>query len=179
MRISAKDIFLVLVLVLAIFITINLVVANYIVSNNSMYPQLQPGEHLLINKMAFSFDEPARGDLVCYESPDVSKQLKRIIGLPGDVVEIKNDAIYVNSVRLTEPYVKKMSAYSTASYQVPLNNYFVLEDNRKNSDGSSIGWTIPRDNVVGRAWICTWPPDKWGTVDGYPLDSELASVKIP
>ncbi len=170
----------ILVLAVAIFLLLQMAVGSYSVNNESMQPGLQMGEILLINKMAYNFSEPTRGEIVYYKSPEASlDQLKRVIGIPGDVIEIKNNAVYVNGIVLTEPYVKDPPAYTLPPYQVLPDNYFVMEDNRNNSHGSSADWTISRENVIGRAWIFSWPPDKWGTVDGYPLDSELASSQLP
>lgn len=180
MRNLVREVIATLVLAIIIFLLLRLVVGSYAVISESMQPGLQIGERLLINKMAFHFGEPTRGELVYYKSPSGDlDQLKRIIGLPGDVIQVKDNAVYVNGVKLSEPYVKDPPGYTLASYQVPPNNYFVLGDNRNNSNDSSSGWTVPRENIMGRAWIFTWPPDKWGTVEGYALDSQLASAKAP
>jgi signal peptidase I len=169
-----------LAVALAIFLVGRLVVGSYSVVSQSMEPGIQLGQRLLVYKMAYNYSDPDRGDVVYYTSPeDNLDQLKRIIGLPGDVVEVKNSTVYVNGIKLTEPYVKSPPAYSLGSYQVPPNNYFVLGDNRTNSNDSSAGWTVPRENIRGRAWIYTWPPDKWGLADNYPLDSEMTTAEAP
>ncbi len=180
MRSSVRIIIDVAALAIVVFILLRLVVGIYSVASESMQPKLQIGEQLLINKMAYSFGEPTRGDIVYYKSPQgQTDQLKRVIGLPGDVIEIKNNSVYVNGIKLVEPYVNSPPKYTSPEFQVPPNNYFLLEDNRNKSKDSSIDVTILREDIQGRAWLLTWPPDKWGTVDGYPLDSELTLAQVP
>jgi signal peptidase I len=180
MRNFVREVIATLVLAIVIFLLLRLVVGSYTVISESMQPGLQIGERLLINKLAFNFTEPTRGELVYYKSPNGDlDQLKRVIGLPNDVVQVKDNAVYVNGIKLTEPYVKDPPAYGLVAYQVPPNNYFVLGDNRNNSNDSATGWTVPRENIMGRAWIFTWPPDKWGVVDSYALDSQITSAKTP
>jgi signal peptidase I len=180
MRNYIKDIIGAVVLAVAIFLVLHLVVGTYSVISESMAPGLQIGEHLVVNKMAYYFNEPDRGEIVYYQSPDGSPdQLKRVIGLPGDIVEVKDGAVYINGILLNEPYVKESPHYTLLAYQVLPNNYFILGDNRNNSADSSIGWTVPREDINGRAWIYLWPPDKWGGVDNYTLDTQLVSSENP
>jgi signal peptidase I len=160
-----------LILAVTVFFTLHLAMESYSVKSESMEPGLQIGERILISKMAYHFNEPERGEIVYFRSPDGGfNELERIIGIPGDIIEIKDNAVYVNNVKLTEPYVKYTSQYRVLTYQVPAKNYFILGDNRKSSIGSSIGWTVHRENILGRAWIFAWPPDRWGAVDNYSLD---------
>jgi len=162
-----------------IFFLSRMVVDNYEISGESMRPGICAGERLLINKMAYQFSEPCRGEIVYYRSPDGgSDRLKRVIGLPGDIIEIKDRAVYVNGITLTEPYAKTSPEYSLSSYQVPLNHYYLLEDNRTIIDDSSPGCTVSRDNIMGRAWIYSWPPEKWGTVDSYPLEPQMIATGL-
>jgi signal peptidase I len=165
---------------IVIFMLLRLVVGGYSVASNSMSPSLNPGERVLVNKLAFKYSEPDRGEIVFYKSPDAdTDQLQRVIGLPGDIIEVKDGVVYANKVPLREPYVKNPPRYTILPYQVPAGTYFILGDNRSNRDDSSIGWTVPREKILGRVWIYTWPPDKWGGVDNFPLDSQLVSAESP
>ena len=174
MRNIVREFIITLVITLLIFLILRLVIGSYSVISQTMEPGLQIGQRLLINKAAYTFSQPQRGDIVYYTSPDGNlNQMKRIIGLPGDVIEIQDGKIAINGITVSEPYVTNPAAYTLLPYQVPPNNYFILGDNRNNSNDSSAGWTVPRDNLSGKAWIFTWPPDKWGSVGNFNLSSQL------
>jgi signal peptidase I len=176
MRNFVKELIITLVLAIVIFLLLRLVVGSFAVISVSMEPGLHEGERILVNKMAYHFGEPQRGEIVVFQSPEDDMPLiKRVIGLPGDIIEIKDSAVQVNGVRLSEPYLKEPPNYSFNSFQVPADHYFVLGDNRNNSRDSHNGWTVPQENIVGRAWIFTWPPGKWGLIPSYPLTLEPAS----
>lgn len=180
MRTLTKALIGILFIAVAIYILSQLIVESYIVANPSMEPSLQRGEHVLINKMAYRFNEPGRGEVICYRTIGGSlEQVKRVIGLPGDVIEIKDGDVYVNGHSLTEPYVKNPTALNLPAYQVQPNYYFVLEDNRSLSLGPVAESAVQRGNILGRAWVLAWPPDKWGSIDHYHLDSQLTTAEAP
>ena len=107
MRNFVKELIGTLIIAIVIFILLRLIVGSYAVISDAMEPGMQVGEHILINKIAYHFSEPERGDIVYYKSPNGDlDQLKRIIGLPGDIVEVKDNAVYVNGNKLKEPYIK-------------------------------------------------------------------------
>lgn len=181
-----------IVLTLAIFLGVRSVVQNFRVEGASMEPTLQTGQYLLISKAAYFhvegtpldrfmptthqgstdylFGGPQRGDVVVFRAPTQPDKdfIKRIIGLPGDTVLIKNGTVYVNGEALDEPYIHFAATYTYPfdgqARQVPDGNYFVLGDNRPNSSDSHLGWWVPVDNLVGRAWVSYWPPTDWGIV---------------
>ncbi len=145
-----------------------------------MEPSLHNGQQLLINKVVYYFYEPERGDvIILHPTPPYSSKttpfIKRIIALPGDTIEIKNGAVYVNGSKLDEPYIKEPPAYSFQQKKIPENEYFVLGDNRNNANDSHNGWTVPRQNIVGKAWLSIWPPGEWGFVPNYSLNEQLES----
>jgi signal peptidase I len=155
-------------------------VGSYTIISVSMEPGLNEGQRILVNKLAYRLGEPERGEIIIFRSPENNLILiKRVIGLAGDMVEIKNSAVLVNQNQLKEPYIKEPPSYTYTSFQVPADHFFVLGDNRNNSRDSHTGWTVPRENIVGRAWIFTWPPGKWGLIPTYPLNLELASTEGP
>jgi signal peptidase I len=179
MRNFFKEIIITLVLAIVIFLILRMVVGSYSVISVSMQPGLYEGERILVNKVAYRFGEPDRGDIIIFQSPEEDLTLiKRVIGLPGDTVEVKNNTVYINGVSLNEPYLKEPPTYSYPAYNVPAGRYFVLGDNRNDSRDSHTGWTVPVENVVGRAWLLTWPPSKWGSVSGYPLNQQLTSSTV-
>jgi signal peptidase I len=143
-----------------------------------MEPSLQNGQQLLVNKVVYYFHEPERGDVIILHppppyNPETTPFIKRIIALPGDTIEVKNGAVYVNGSKLDEPYIKESPAYSFQQQKIPEDEYFVLGDNRNNTNDSHNGWTVPRQNIIGKAWLSIWPPGEWGFVLNYSLDEQL------
>jgi signal peptidase I len=110
-----------------------------------------------------------------YPSRRRTTTIKRIIGLPGDTIEIKGGVVYINGSPLYEPYVENPASYTVPKHEIPENEYFVLGDNRPNADDSHNGWTVPRQNIVGKAWLSIWPPSTWGLAPNYSLPEQLAS----
>jgi signal peptidase I len=175
---TLRDLVGVLVLVIALFLLMHLVVGNYYVEDESMQPELRSGDRIMINLMAYSISDPARGDVIFFKTPDGSSdQAKRVIGLPGDIIEIKNNAIFVNDVQLIEPYVRKATSYNLEEFPVPPQSYFVMGDNRNSIDDYLL--TVPRENVLGRAWITAWPPDRWGGIDNYAQAAKAEVEEFP
>jgi signal peptidase I len=127
-------------------------------------------------RVAYAFQEPERGDVLVLRPPGNQRgdYIKRLIGLPGDTVEVKLRAVYVNGVELKESYLKTPPDYTYSPTKVPEDNYFVLGDNRNISIDSHHGWTVPRENIIGKAWLSIWPPIEWGTVPNYDLEEQLA-----
>jgi signal peptidase I len=148
-------------LALVIFLAINALSARVRVENISMRPTLEPGQFLLVNRVAYKLGEPKIGDIVVFHAPGVSDEdyIKRVIGLPGDVVQVADGIVYVNSQPLYEPYIADTPNY-TGTWTVPENEYFVLGDNRNNSSDSHLWGYIPADDIVGRALLIYWPMDQ-------------------
>ncbi len=146
---------------LALFI-MAFVARTFTVDGPSMLPTLHSGERLLVDKLTYRFREPQRGEIVVFRYPaDPSHHfIKRIIGVPGDHVEIRGGRVYVNGVALSEPYVSSPTFGGRfTSGVVPEDHYFVLGDNRTNSQDSRsplVGY-VPRNMIVGRALLRFWP----------------------
>lgn len=155
-----------LLLTLFIFWIVNTATGRYRVEGHSMLPTLKEEEYLIINKLSYYLDEPQRGDIIVLHYPrDRSREyIKRIIGLPGDVVELGNGQVKVNGVILDEPYIKDTPTYRQQTWTVPEDSYFVLGDNR-NASSDSRAWSfLPRSDIVGKAWVIYWGIDEWGLV---------------
>jgi signal peptidase I len=133
-----------------------------------MLPTLKEGEYIIINKLSYYLEEPERGDIIVLQFPnDRSRDfIKRVIGLPGDLVEVRSGAVYVNGTALEEPYINDSPSYN-GSWAVPDDRYFVLGDNRNNSSDSHNWSFLPREDIVGKAWIIYWEPENWGLVPHY------------
>ena len=146
-----------------------------------MEPGIREGQRLLINKVVYHFHEPERGDVIVFYPPFKSEGplIKRIIGLPDESIEIKQGTVYIDSngdiFPLDEPYIKAPPTRAFKRDPIPKDEYFVLGDNRNNSDDSRNGWTAKREDIIGKAWLSIWPPNKWGLV-ANPLQEQLASA---
>ncbi len=176
MRAFTRDTLTTLIIATVIFIGLQVTVQSFIVDGPSMSPSFHHGQRLLANKAVYKFHEPERGDVVVFHPPNNQRDdyIKRIVGLPGEFVEIKEGIVYIhkedgNVLPLDESYVTEQARLSFKGDKIPENEYFVLGDNRNNSNDSRHGWTLPRQNIIGKAWLSIWPLDRWGLVHNYLL----------
>jgi signal peptidase I len=178
-----------ILLTVLIFLGVRAVVQNFKVEGASMEPTLHSGQYLLINKVGYArvegtplalalpndgatagdhylFGAPQRGDIVVFRSPMQPDKdfIKRVIGVPGDTVEIRGGQVYINGAVINEPYIRDKAPYLVPRQVVPPNHFFVLGDNRPNSSDSHVWGLVPADNIIGRAWVSYWPPSLWGSV---------------
>lgn len=158
-------------LLIATALTASVLVANYQIEGAAMEPTLQHSEYVLVNKRSYLFGSPGRGDIIVFHSPtNVNRDfIKRIIGVPGDVVEINSEtgAVKVDGQVIDEPYISRRTTCLTSCgpWVVPEEAYFVLGDNRPNSSDSRQGWFVPEENIVGTVWLRYWPLSAFGLVD--------------
>jgi signal peptidase I len=131
-----------------------------------MKPTLEPGEFVLVSKVAYKIGEPRHGDVVVFHYPrDPSEDyVKRIIGLPGDEIVVNSGEVYVNNVLLDESYLAAPTGYNN-SWTVPENSLFVLGDNRNQSSDSHVWGFVPIDQVVGKALAIYWPINRFKILD--------------
>lgn len=162
------DILETLLLSAALFLVINALSARVRVDGFSMLPTLQDGEFVLVNRLAYRFDTPQRGDIVVFHFPLDPKQdlIKRVIGLPGDTVSVQGGMVKVNDEKLQEPYIAETPLYS-GSWVVPDGQLFVLGDNRNDSSDSHSWGMLPFENIVGRAVLIYWPFQNLQLIDHY------------
>lgn len=159
------DILETLVLSVVLFVGINMISARIRVDGDSMEPTLVTGEYVIVNRLSYRLGSPQRGDIIVFQFPLDRKEeyIKRVIGLPGDVIETLNGSVYVNGRLLAENYLQVKTNYN-GTWEVPANQLFVLGDNRNNSSDSHDWGTVPMDYVVGKAVMVYWPPADWGLV---------------
>ena len=164
------DILETLVLSVVLFVGINIISARIRVDGDSMIPTLVSGEYVAVNRLSYQLGSPQRGDIIVFHFPRNPKEeyIKRVVGLPGDVVEVMNGSVYVNGQPLAENYLNVKMNY-TGKWEVPADQLFVLGDNRNNSSDSHDWGTVPMDYVVGTAVLVYWPPPAWGLIDHVPL----------
>lgn len=162
------DVLETLLLSAALFLVINALSARVRVDGFSMLPTLQDGEFILVNRLAYRFGTPQRGDIIVFHYPPDPKQdlIKRVIGLPGDTVSIQNGVVRVNNELLNEPYVAQPPRY-TGNWVVPAGHLFVLGDNRNDSSDSHSWGMLPFENIVGKAVLIYWPVQNLQLIDHY------------
>jgi signal peptidase I len=151
-----------LLLAAVLFFVINSVSARVRVDGFSMQPTLEDNELVLVNKMAYWLGQPKHGDIVVFRYPvNPSEDLiKRVIGLPGDVVKIQDGKVYINGLGVSEPYIAAAPEYF-GEWVVPEGQLFVLGDNRNDSLDSHEWGVLPFENVIGKAVLIYWPPPEW------------------
>ncbi len=158
-----REIIETIVLTLLLFFIIRLAIQNFSIDGHSMEPSLHNNELILVDKWPYLFQSPARGDVIVFVAPPNPTQdyIKRVIGLPGDVISIHGDTVIVDGTTLDETYIDPQNQgnpYSSFSNRVvPPNAYFVLGDNRAGSSDSRDWGCVPRQNIIGRAAIVYWP----------------------
>ncbi len=154
-------------------------VKPYRIPSESMENTLLIGDRVLVDRISWRFTDPQRQQIVVFHPPFAGPVLiKRIIGMPGDVVSLKDGAVYINGKKLDEPYVRKIDGQPVPSqpfdnglpwslqqpYKVPAGNYFVMGDNRIDSGDSREFGPVPRSQLVGKAFARYWPPGRIGGV---------------
>ena len=194
MRAVIRELFETIILALLIFVGLQFSIRNYQVDGPSMRPTLEAGEYVLVNKLVylrvqpralarvlpfvdveddqslFPFHPPQRGDVIIFRFPrDESRDfVKRVVGIPGDTVEITRGQPLVNGQPLDEPYIEHRDSRTLGPLVVPSGHYYVLGDNRLSSDDSRNWGTVPLENVIGRAWVSFWPIDRWHALHALP-----------
>ena len=163
-----------LVVATIIFLAVNLVTARIRVEGSSMEPSLHDGELVVVNRLAYRWGGPARGDIVVFRFPlDPDRRfIKRVIGLPGELVLIGDGQVSVDGVRLDEPYIAAAPRYN-GEWEVQPGQVFVLGDNRNNSSDSQTWGPVPLEQLIGKAVLVYWPPPEAGLI---PHTSQLVEA---
>ncbi len=152
-------------LTVAIFLLVNAATGRFRIEGASMEPNLHDNEYVLIDKISYRLHTPERGDVIVFERQGNERDyIKRIIGLPGDTVQVAGGQVLVNGVALDEPYLNQTIHTDMPARQVEDGRYFVMGDNRNNSSDSRAFGSIPLNDIVGRAWLVYWPPSDWTAV---------------
>lgn len=161
----------VVAIVLALLLK-NYIIINATVPTGSMEHTIEPGDDLFGLRVAYNFTEPKRGDIIIFKFPDdeSEKYVKRIIGLPGEKVTIKEAKVYINDseVPLDEDYLKEKWVLATGPFEfdVPENCYFVMGDNRNDSYDARY-WDntyVTKDEIIGKAYMIYYPFSRFGSL---------------
>lgn len=153
-----------------LFLAVNLLTARIRVEGISMEPNLHEGQFVIVNRLAYRWEVPTRGDIVVFRfplNPD-RRFIKRVIGLPGDRVAIQSGTVYVDDDVLSEPYLSVTPRYS-GEWVISENAVFVLGDNRNNSSDSQNWGALPLENIIGKAFLIYWPPAEAGVIPHFDL----------
>jgi signal peptidase I len=163
---------LLIALLLAIVLRVFVAEPRFIPSD-SMFPTLEIGDRVVVEKISYQFRPPATGDIVVFEPPPQLQAegytkdqafIKRVIGLPGDTVRVENGVVYLNDRPLKERYIAEPPDYFLPTVRVPADQFFVMGDNRNNSNDSHRWGFLPKVNIIGRAVFRFFPFDRFGKI---------------
>ena len=179
MRTFFRDVLTTLIIAAVIFIGLQSTMKSIIVDGPSMNYSFHDGQRVLVNKVVYKLHDPERGNVIIFHPPssynsETIPYIKRIIGLPGESVEIKDGTVYIHQAggsvfTLNEPYITEENKVSYVGNMIPEGEYFVLGDNRNNSDDSRHFGVIERQDIIGKAWLSIWPLEYWGLVTNHSL----------
>ena len=173
MKVLREFIFTLLIAAI-IFIGLQISIKSFEVFNISMLPTFREGDLIIVNKLDYAFgNQPRQKDEIVFYAPGNEAKpafdpffaqhpscfIKRVIAVPGDTVEVKNKAVFVNDIQLVEPYISEAPNYFMPMREVPEGQYFVLGDNRNHSNDSHTGWLVPSADIIGKVWFRYWTAD--------------------
>jgi signal peptidase I len=168
------------VLSLVIFLLIRQVVQNYRIESHSMQPNFYEGQFILVNKLAYRLGSPERGDVLVFHNPQNVKEdyIKRVIGLPGDTLEIRDGKVFINGKELVEKYPINQipPGQNYGPITIEPDHLFVMGDNRPQSQDSRYFGQLSEDLIVGKAWVRVWPLNKFGIIQHYDLEPSAATA---
>ena len=165
-REAVREVVETILLAVLIFVILRFFVQNFRIEGQSMAPNLHDGQFLIVDKISYRLGDIKRGDIIVFRAPPTPGKdfIKRVIGLPGEIIEIQQGTVLVNGEPLLEPYVPYAGERSWGPRLVEDGHLLVLGDNRLSSNDSRQWGLLPRGEVIGKAWICYWPPQHWGVV---------------
>lgn len=164
-----RDVVEIILLIVITYTPINLMTARAVVDGPSMQPNFYTGDLVIVNRAAYFFNTPQRGDVIVLHNPRSTSSddlIKRVIGLPTEIVEIRDGRVYINGTILEEPYVNNF-CQCNGTWILKEDEYFILGDNRSNSYDSHNFGPVKRTLIVGQAWVRYFPLQKF-TIFHHP-----------
>jgi signal peptidase I len=155
---------------LLILFIIRFAVQSFRTSGQSMEPDFHNNEYVLVNKMAYLFQQPQRGDVVIFHYPfDIHKDfIKRLVGLPGDTIHVTSSNVIINGQTIREPYIRVPFNFEGNTWKLGPDQFFVMGDNRDNSLDSRIWGPLARSYIIGKVVVAYWPMNYLGLINTYP-----------
>jgi signal peptidase I len=153
-----------------LFLAVNLLTARIRVEGISMEPSLHEGQFVVVNRLAYRWSQPERGDIIVFHFPlnPERRFIKRVIGLPGEEVTVRAGQVYIDGELIDEPYLTAAPRYS-GDWTLGPDEIFVLGDNRNNSSDSQNWGALPMGEIIGKAILVYWPPSDAGLIPHYDL----------
>jgi len=166
------------IVILAIALGLSLLIRTFVaeprfIPSDSMFPTLEIGDRLVIEKVSYYLDSPQFGDIIVFNPPPQLQEIgygadqafiKRVIGQPGQTIEVKNGRVYIDNQPQFERYIAEEPHYQLPPVKVPEDSYFVMGDNRNDSNDSHVWGFLPKENIIGRAVFRFWPIERFGGV---------------
>ena len=179
-RVIVREIIETILLTALIYLGVNLATGRFKVEGSSMEPSFHPEQYVLVDKVSYRLRAPQRGDVIVFQYPQATDRdfIKRIIGLPGETVDIRSGLVYVNGQPLTEPYISAPPGYA-GTWLLTADEYFVLGDNRNSSSDSHSWGPLEKHYLIGRAILVYWPPQQWGLVPHYGYGNVISATPGP
>jgi signal peptidase I len=171
---AVLQVLLTVFVVLVVFAGVQFTMQSFRVEGRSMQPSYEDNEYIVVDKLTYRFSSPQRGDVIVFHNPSRPTQLllKRIVGMPGETIEIRHGEVYIDGEKLEESPEFGALPYEGYLREVPTGEYWVIGDNRQVSSGSHIFGTVSRDDIIGKARISYWPPREWGLSPSYAASVE-------
>ncbi len=166
----ARDLLIAVIIGVGLFLMVRVSLQHVLVGGPRMEPNFYNGQRVWVNTLAYRFGQPQRGDVVVFHfkfRQDQEPFIKRIIGLPGEEVEVRNGVVFVNGQPLQEPWPTRPAQYSKEKIKLGPAEYYVLGDNRGNSSDSHVWGAQPADLLMGKVWITIWPPSDWPLIGRF------------
>lgn len=166
------------IVILAIALGLSLLIRTFVaeprfIPSDSMFPTLEIGDRLVIEKVSYYLKSPQFGDIIVFNPPPQLQEIgygadqafiKRVIGQPGQTIEVKNGRVYIDNQPQFERYIAEEPHYQLPPVKVPEDSYFVMGDNRNDSNDSHVWGFLPKENIIGRAVFRFWPIERFGGV---------------
>ncbi len=160
-----------LVLIAVLYALVNLASARFVVEGASMQPTFATGQYVIVSRVNYLLSEPQHGDVIVFHYPrrPTEDYIKRVIGVPGDLIEIRDALVYRNGEVLDETYINEPCSPASCpdgAWRLGAEEYFVLGDNRNHSSDSRAFGVVGREFIVGEALVRYWPPQAWSIMPG-------------